>query len=123
MPGIDFLWAALTPFHIAIALGGVIAGTVIRSLPGLTAIMAIAVLVPITFSMEPASALILMGANPSGSNYRATSHAAHNRWLPRSLDRPAWSWKNAQLSDRGMRFSNFCIATNALISDGETGVP
>ncbi len=69
MPGIDFLWAALSPFHIAIALGGVIAGTVIGSLPGLTATMAIAVLVPITFSMEPASALILMGAIYTGAIY------------------------------------------------------
>ncbi|MCG8510040.1 MAG: tripartite tricarboxylate transporter permease [Rhodospirillales bacterium] len=69
MPGIDFLIAALTPFHIAIALGGVIAGTVIGSLPGLTATMAIAVLVPLTFSMDPASALILMGAIYTGAIY------------------------------------------------------
>lgn len=69
MPGIDFLFAALTPFHISIALGGVIAGTVIGSLPGLTATMAIAVLVPLTFSMEPASALILMGAIYTGAIY------------------------------------------------------
>ena len=69
MPGVDFLFAALTPFHIAIALGGVIAGTVIGSLPGLTATMAIAVLVPLTFSMEPASALILMGAIYTGAIY------------------------------------------------------
>jgi putative tricarboxylic transport membrane protein len=69
MPGIDFLLAALTPFHISIALGGVIAGTVIGSLPGLTATMAIAVLVPLTFSMAPASALILMGAIYTGAIY------------------------------------------------------
>lgn len=69
MPGVDFLLAALTPFHIAIALGGVIAGTVIGSLPGLTATMAIAVLVPLTFSMDPASALILMGAIYTGAIY------------------------------------------------------
>ncbi len=69
MPGIDFLFAALTPFHISIALGGVVAGTVIGSLPGLTATMAIAVLVPLTFSMDPASALILMGAIYTGAIY------------------------------------------------------
>lgn len=69
MPGIDFLFEALTPFHISIALGGVIAGTVIGSLPGLTATMAIAVLVPLTFAMDPASALILMGAIYTGAIY------------------------------------------------------
>ena len=58
--------AALTPFNIALALFGVVAGTVIGSIPGLTATMALAVLVPVTFSMEPASALILLGAIYTG---------------------------------------------------------
>lgn len=61
--------AALTPLNIALALFGVVAGTVIGSIPGLTATMAVAVLVPITFSMEPASALILLGAIYTGAIY------------------------------------------------------
>ena len=66
---IDNILQAFTLFHIALALGGVVAGTVIGSLPGLTATMAVAVLVPITFSMAPASALILMGAIYTGAIY------------------------------------------------------
>ncbi|MBM1003459.1 MAG: tripartite tricarboxylate transporter permease, partial [Desulfofustis sp. PB-SRB1] len=66
MPGFEYLVAALTLWHIFLALSGVIAGTVIGSLPGLTATMAVAVLVPITFSMAPSSALILMGAIYTG---------------------------------------------------------
>lgn len=69
MPGIEYLLEALTPINILLALGGVIAGTVIGSLPGLTATMAVAVLVPITFTMPPASALILMGAIYTGAIY------------------------------------------------------
>ncbi len=69
MTGLDYLWQALTPLNILLALAGVVAGTVIGSLPGLTATMAVAVLVPITFSMEPASALILMGAIYTGAIY------------------------------------------------------
>ena len=69
MPGIDYLLDALTLFNIMLALGGVIAGTVIGSLPGLTATMAVAVLVPVTFSMPAASALILMGAIYTGAIY------------------------------------------------------
>ena len=61
--------AALTPLNIAFALFGVVAGTIIGSIPGLTATMAVAVLVPITFSMEPASALILLGAIYTGAIY------------------------------------------------------
>ena len=69
MPGIEYLVAALTPFNVFLAIAGVIAGTVIGSLPGLTATMAVAVLVPITFSMEPSSALIMMGAIYTGAIY------------------------------------------------------
>ena len=61
--------AAITPFNLALALFGVLAGTVVGSIPGLTATMALAVLVPITFAMEPASALILLGAIYTGAIY------------------------------------------------------
>ncbi|NNK93960.1 MAG: tripartite tricarboxylate transporter permease, partial [Desulfobacterales bacterium] len=69
MPGIEHLLSALTLINVFLALCGVIAGTVIGSLPGLTATMAVAVLVPITFSMEPSSALIMMGAIYTGAIY------------------------------------------------------
>ncbi|MCG6930773.1 MAG: tripartite tricarboxylate transporter permease [Desulfofustis sp.] len=69
MPGIEHLLAALTPINILLALSGVVAGTVIGSLPGLTATMAVAVLVPITFSMDPTAALIMMGAIYTGAIY------------------------------------------------------
>lgn len=61
--------SAFTPFNFVLALCGVVAGTVIGSIPGLTATMAVAILVPITFSMEPASALILLGAIYTGAIY------------------------------------------------------
>lgn len=66
---LDFFLGALTPFNILLALGGVAAGTIIGSIPGLTATMAVAVLVPLTFAMEPGSALILMGAIYTGAIY------------------------------------------------------
>ena len=61
--------SALTPFNLILALFGVVAGTIVGSIPGLTATMALAVLVPITFSMDPASALILLGAIYTGAIY------------------------------------------------------
>ncbi|MFK7963519.1 MAG: tripartite tricarboxylate transporter permease [Burkholderiaceae bacterium] len=60
---------ALTPVNLAFALFGVLAGTIVGSIPGLTATMAVAVLVPITFSLPPASALILLGAIYTGAIY------------------------------------------------------
>jgi putative tricarboxylic transport membrane protein len=58
MGSFEYLLDALTPLNLLFALAGVIAGTVIGSLPGLTATMAVAVLVPFTFSMPPSTALI-----------------------------------------------------------------
>ena len=69
MPGIEFLLSALTPFNILLAVGGVVAGTIIGALPGLTATMAVAVLVPFTFGMPPSSALIALGAIYTGAIY------------------------------------------------------
>ncbi len=69
MDSLEFLWAALTPMNLLLALAGVMAGTVIGALPGLTATMAVAVLVPFTFTMPPAAALIVLGAIYTGAIY------------------------------------------------------
>ncbi len=69
MGSFEHLLAALTPLNLALALAGVVAGTVIGALPGLTATMAVAVLVPFTFAMEPAPALIMLGAIYTGAIY------------------------------------------------------
>jgi len=63
------LAAALSVSNLLLALCGVVAGTVIGALPGLTATMAVAVLVPFTFTMESAPALILIGAIYTGAIY------------------------------------------------------
>lgn len=63
-------WATVLSFEniIFIIIGGFL-GTVVGMLPGLGAATAIAVLIPITFGMDPISALILMGAIYYGSMY------------------------------------------------------
>ena len=65
----EYIVSALTPLNVMLAVFGVAAGTVIGSIPGLTATMAVAVLVPLTFTMAPDSALILMGAIYTGAIY------------------------------------------------------
>ena len=60
---------ALTPFNLMLALAGVVLGTVIGALPGLSATMAVAVLVPFTFTMDPAAGLIALGAIYTGAIY------------------------------------------------------
>ena len=75
MPGIEYLLGALTPFNVLLAVGGIVAGTIIGALPGLTATMAVAVLVPFTFGMPPSSALIALGAIYTGAIYGGADSA------------------------------------------------
>jgi putative tricarboxylic transport membrane protein len=66
---IEGLMVALQPQNLFwIALGGFL-GTVVGMLPGLGPATAIALLIPITFGMEPTSALILMAAIYYGAMY------------------------------------------------------
>ncbi|HEX6632557.1 MAG TPA: tripartite tricarboxylate transporter permease, partial [Usitatibacter sp.] len=69
MPGFEHILNALTPVNVLLAIAGVVAGTVIGALPGLTATMAVAVLVPFTFGIKPDSALIALGAIYTGAIY------------------------------------------------------
>jgi putative tricarboxylic transport membrane protein len=63
------LGEAFSLTNLVLAVAGVVLGTVIGALPGLSATMAIAILVPFTFTMDPASALIMLGAIYTGAIY------------------------------------------------------
>ncbi len=69
MDVLGYLIGALTPFNLMLALVGVVLGTIVGALPGLSATMAVAVLVPFTFTMDPASGLIALGAIYTGAIY------------------------------------------------------
>jgi putative tricarboxylic transport membrane protein len=53
---------ALTPYHIALMLLGVLFGILVGVLPGLGAPNGVTLLIPLTFSMEPVSAIILLAS-------------------------------------------------------------
>ncbi len=66
---LEGLFTSLEPMNIIwIILGGFL-GTIVGMLPGLGPATAVAVLIPITFGMEPISALILMAAIYYGAMY------------------------------------------------------
>lgn len=69
MSQLHFLLDIFTPINFMVALVGVCAGIVIGAMPGLTATMAVAVLVPFTFAAPPATALIALGAIYTGAIY------------------------------------------------------
>lgn len=51
---------AVTPFNIFVAVVGVLLGTIIGVLPGLGGANGVAILLPLTFTMPPTSAIILL---------------------------------------------------------------
>jgi putative tricarboxylic transport membrane protein len=64
--------AALTPGHIAMCFLGVLLGQMVGVLPGIGPAAAIALLLPITFGLDPTSALILFAGIYYGSQYGGT---------------------------------------------------
>jgi len=66
MTDFSFLWSgfetALTFHHIAIMIGGVLLGILVGVLPGLGAPNGVTLLLPLTFTMDPISAIILLSS-------------------------------------------------------------
>lgn len=66
------LAAAATPENLLYALVGCLVGTLLGILPGIGSTAGIAILLPLTFGMEPASAIIMLAAIFYGSAYGGT---------------------------------------------------
>ena len=63
------LGVALTPMNIALCFIGCLLGTLVGVLPGVGPIATIAILLPITFDLEPVSALIMLAGIYYGAQY------------------------------------------------------
>ena len=62
MEFLNYFGQVFTPYHLLLLSGGTFAGLILGALPGLSPTMAVALLIPFTFHMQPASGLILLGA-------------------------------------------------------------
>src|SRR5437879_8114763 len=63
------LGVALTPANVGFALIGALIGTLIGVLPGIGPIATIAMLLPLTFHLEPVSGLIMLAGIFYGAQY------------------------------------------------------
>ncbi|MGE4296776.1 MAG: tripartite tricarboxylate transporter permease [Desulfovibrionaceae bacterium] len=59
----------LTPSALFAVFLGTVSGVVVGGMPGLTATMAVALLIPVTYALEPLTGLILMGGVYCGAMY------------------------------------------------------
>src|SRR5688572_17581807 len=64
--------AALTPAYLAYAFAGCILGTLIGVLPGLGPAAGTAILIPLTFKLDPTGAIIMLSAIYYGAMYGGT---------------------------------------------------
>lgn len=67
--------AAFEPFNLLIMSLSMVGGIIIGALPGLSATMGVALLVPLTFGMEPASGLLMLGSMYTGAIYGGSNSA------------------------------------------------
>ena len=111
---------ALTPANLAFALFGVVAGTVIGSIPGLTATMAVAVLVPLTFALPPESALILLGAIYTGAIYGG-AYAAILLNTPGTPSAIATTFDGYPMAKKGQADLAISVACYASVTGGLIG--
>lgn len=62
MDFIQYFPQVLTPENLFVLIAGTVGGLLLGAVPGLSPTMAVALLIPFTFHMEPAPGLILLGA-------------------------------------------------------------
>jgi putative tricarboxylic transport membrane protein len=117
---LQFLLDALTPFNLVLALVGVALGTLIGALPGLSATMAVAILVPFTFTMSPASGLIALGAIYTGAVYGGAFAAilVNTPGTPSSIATTFDGYPMAKRGDGGLAVT---LATLASVFGGLVG--
>ncbi len=63
------LQALFTPVSLFAVFVGTTSGVIVGGMPGLTATMAVALLIPVTFALEPLTGLLLMGGVYCGAMY------------------------------------------------------
>lgn len=110
---LDAFFHSLTPFSLILALCGVVAGTVIGALPGLSATMAVAVLVPFTFPMEPAMGLIALGAVYTGAIFGGAYSAilVNTPGTPAAIATALDGFPMARRGDGALALTLSCLAS------------
>ena len=66
---LGYVLTAFSPVNLLFALLGTVVGITVGALPGFTPTMGIAVLIPITYTMDATTALVFLGAIYCGSMF------------------------------------------------------
>jgi len=114
------LGTAVEPFNLLMVLLGCFAGTFIGLLPGLGPISAVALMIPLTYGLEPSSGLILMAGVYYGAVFGgSTSSILIN--APGTASTVATSFDGYPLARSGQAGRALAIAAYASFTGGTIG--
>ena len=111
----------MNPIIIFIVFAGVSAGLFVGAMPGLTATMALAVLLPLTFTMPPLHGLVALGAVYMGAIYGG-SFAAILVNTPGTPSSIATAFEGYPLAKQGRALEAIGVATISSAIGGIAGV-
>ena len=117
----DGLLNALTPYHLLLSCFGIVVGIIVGVLPGLSSTTACALLVPMTFVMEPSSGLILLGSIWCAAIYGG-SNAAILLNIPGTPSSIATAFDGFPMTRKGEGEKALCSALVASVVGGIIGV-
>jgi putative tricarboxylic transport membrane protein len=121
----ELFWNVATtmmdPFVFFLILGGVTAGLFVGAMPGLTAAMALAVLLPFTFKLPPLHGLVALGAVYMGAIYGG-SFAAILVNTPGTPSSIATAFEGFPMSKDGRALEAISLATVSSAIGGLAGV-
>ncbi|MDR1831477.1 MAG: tripartite tricarboxylate transporter permease [Fusobacteriaceae bacterium] len=104
---------ALTPINLLAMAAGTAIGIVIGCLPGLSAAMGVALLLPLTFSMKPATGLIVLGAIYCGAIFGGSISAIliHTPGTPASAATAIEGYQMTLKGKAGKALATSCISS------------
>ncbi len=112
----DFLThagSALTPLIMIVAVAGLVIGILLGALPGLSSTFSCAVMLPVTFSMEPVTGLIFLGTVYMGSTYGGSFAAIliNTPGTPQSITTTYDGFPMAKRGEGGLALSIACLSS------------
>ena len=112
---------ALTPTNLLFALAGVLAGMIIGALPGIGTVVGVSLLLPLTYGMDPTSAIIMLAAIYYGAQYGGTITSVLMN-LPGEAATVATTLDGYQMARQGRAAKALGIATIGSFVAGTVGV-
>ena len=104
---------ALTPINLLMMAGGVAMGIIIGCMPGLSAAMGVALMLPMTFTMKPETGLIVLGAIYCGAIFGGSISAIliHTPGTPASAATAIEGYQMTQRGQAGKALFTACYAS------------